>query len=133
MISDPLADMLIRIKNGYLSHLKAVVVPFSKIKEDLGKILVANGYLKDLKVKLKKEGQKLKVLELYLQYDGKIPALTAVKRISKPGLRIYTSAKNLSRFLKGLGMVVLSTPQGLMTTQEAKKKNLGGEVVCKIW
>ena len=133
VITDPIADFLIRIKNGYLARKKIVEMPWSKIKENLAVILVKEGYLKESKVKSLKDS-KFKFLELELRYDKKKPALSEVKRISKPGVRIYAKAKNVPRIKKGpRGLTILSTSQGLMTHQLAKKKNQGGEIICQIW
>lgn len=130
MISDPIADLLVRIKNGYLARLRRVSLPYSKMGESLGKILVAGGFLAALKVG-KTAAQK--TLEADLAYQGKTPALTGVKRVSKPGLRIYVEAKNIPKVLKGLGMTIISTPQGLMTHRQAQKRVLGGELICQVW
>lgn len=133
VVTDPIADFLIRIKNGYLARKKIVEMPWSKIKENLAVILVKEGYLKESKVKSLKDS-KFKFLELELRYDKKKPALSEVKRISKPGVRIYAKAKNVPRIKKGpRGLTILSTSQGLMTHQLAKKKNQGGEIICQIW
>jgi len=129
MINDPIADFLIRIKNGYLAKKTEVSVPYSKIKENLGKILVEEGYLEKLKIK----NEKLKIIELTLKYEGKRPALTDVQRVSKPGLRIYVDKTKIPKVLGGLGITIISTPKGLMTDKEARKKGLGGEVICKVW
>jgi len=131
MLTDPIADFLIRIKNGYLARKKTVSAPYSKIKEELAKILVREGYIKSSK--LKAQSSKIKTLILTLKYRDKEPALTDVKRVSKPGVRIYTKKQLVPRFLSGLGTIIISTPQGLMTSQEARKKGLGGEIICKIW
>lgn len=132
MLSDPIADFLARIKNGYLSKKKEIAVPYSKFKENLAKILVEEGYLinsKKQKVKSKKHDK----LILTLKYEGKKPILTDVQRISKPGLRIYVDKTKIPRVLGGLGITIVSTPKGLMTDSEARKKGLGGEVICKVW
>lgn len=129
MINDPISDMLIRLKNGYLAGKAKVAVPFSKIKEALGKILLQEGYLAGLEI----GEDKFKILELTLKYEGKEPALTGVKRISKLGVRCYSSAANLPRSFPGQGITIISTPKGLMTMGEARKKKLGGEIICKIW
>ena len=130
VVTDPIADFLIRIKNGYLARKKLVEIPWSKIKENLAKILVNEGYLKSLKIK----NLDFKVLEVELKYNGKKPALSGVKRISKPGVRIYRKTKNIPETRRSQrSLTILSTPQGLMTHQEAKKKNHGGEIICQIW
>lgn len=142
-MTDPIGDFLIRIKNGYLAGKRQVLAPYSRIKEQLGQILVKEGYLKKLKVKSEKlparnathsvAGGKFKTLELSLKYEERKPVLTDVRRISKPGLRIYSQASRIPRVKEGFGMTIISTSKGLMTDKEAKKKNLGGEVICQIW
>ena len=132
MLTDPIADFLIRIKNGYLGKKTEVSVPYSRLKEELAKILAEEGYLE----KLKTQNSKLKTgkeLVLTLKYEGKKPILTDVQRVSKPGLRIHVGKKKIPRVLGGLGDVIISTPKGLMTGKKAKEKGLGGEVICKIW
>ena len=132
MISDPIADFLIRIKNGYLAKKREVTVPYSKLKENLAKILVEEGYLKELKT----QNSKLKTqkeLLLTLKYEKKKPALTDVQRVSKPGLRIHAGKTKIPKVLGGLGATIISTPQGLMVDREARKKGLGGELICKVW
>lgn len=133
MTSDPIADLLFRIKNGYLANKEVISVPYSKMKERLVKILVKKGWLAGLRSEALAKGSRLKRLEITLKYENKKPVLTNVKRISKPGVRTYVKKGKIPRVLSGYGMVILSTPQGLMTGQEARKKKLGGEVICKIW
>jgi small subunit ribosomal protein S8 len=129
MISDPIGDMLTRIRNGYLASRQEVIVPHSKIKQSLAEILLKEGYLKKIEV----EKQVPKSMKLTLKYEGKSSAMTQVKRISKPGKRIYVKAKEIRPVLSGLGVIILSTPKGLMTGKEAKKKNMGGEAVCRVY
>lgn len=131
MLSDPIADMLTRIKNGYQARKDVVLLPWSKIKEEIGQILLKEGYLKDMKSKGTKA--KDKVLELELKYEGRKPALNEIKRISKPGLRIYAKVTKIPRVRFGFGITIVSTPKGLMIGKEAKKKKLGGEIICQIW
>lgn len=129
-VSDSIGDMLARIKNGYLAKAKNVTIPHSTLKEKLGKILAKNGYLESSEVKT---GNKTKILKMALKYKGKTPILTDIKRVSRPGLRIYINKKNIPRVLGGLGMVIISTPKGLLTDRQARKLSLGGEVICKVW
>ncbi len=137
VVTDPIADFLIRIKNGYLARKETVEMPSSKIKENLAIILVKEGYLGSSKVKTEKskvKGMEIKTLSVELKYKRKRPVLTEVKRISKPGVRIYTKMKNIPKVRRGpKGLTILSTPQGLMTHEEAEKKNQGGEIICQIW
>jgi len=129
MVSDSIADLLIRIKNGYLARKKSVLVPYFKLGEKLLKILTKEGFIGEFKI----ESSSGKNLLINLKYDKKIPLLTDVTRVSKPGLRIYVSKGRIPRVLGGIGIVIISTPKGLMTGREAKKQGLGGELLCKVW
>jgi small subunit ribosomal protein S8 len=130
MTTDPLADLCARIRNAYQVRHKSVAVPYSKIKEEIAKILVAEEYLKEMKV----EGEgKEKRLVLTLRYKDKEPVLTGIKRVSRPGRRLYTRADKIPVVLSGLGISIISTPQGLMTNRKAREKNLGGEIICCVW
>ncbi len=129
-MEDRVSDLLIRIKNAYLARKKMIEVPYFKIGEKIAMILFKEGFLK--KVEVKKEG-KFKNLVIELIYQNKNPVLTGVKIISKPGVRVYLKAKQLKNFSKGFEVGIVSTSRGLMTDKEAIKKNLGGEVICKIW
>lgn len=126
MVNDPLSDLLTRIKNGYMAGKADVIVPWSKLKQTVADVLVREGYLGQAKVE---NG----ILNLKLKYDQKTPALTEVKRVSRPSLRVYVRKSELPRVLGGLGTAVVSTPAGIMTAKEARKKGLGGEVICEIW
>ena len=126
MTNDSLSDYLSRIKNGYLARKKEVVIPWSKTKEGLTTILIKEGYLQNYELKEHD-------LIISLKYDKKKPSLTDIKRISKPGLRIYAKKTKIARVLSGLGLTILSTSEGLMTNRQAKEKGLGGELICKIW
>lgn len=130
MINNAISDMIIRIKNAYLANLKETAIPYSKLTKSLGEILVKEGFLKALKET--GDGNKRK-LTVFLKYDGKRSALTDVKIISKPSLRVYVSKNKIPRVLGGLGISIISTPQGLKTGFNAKKENLGGEFLLKIW
>lgn len=126
MVNDPISDMLIRMKNGYMARKAEVVLPGSKLKENLAQILVKTGYLAEKLV----NGRDL---ILKLRYDNKAPAMTEVRRVSKPSLRIYAGKDDLPKVLSGVGISVISTPKGLMTNKEARKAGLGGEIICEIW
>lgn len=136
---DPIADLLIRIKNGYQARKDLVVVPHSNIKEQIAKILVEEGYLKKLEVPAKGgfasggKSSKFKVMELTLKYKSKKPAINNIMLISKPGVRIYRKKGEIPRVRQGRGITLVSTSQGLMTDKKAKKINLGGEVIAQIW
>lgn len=128
-MSDPIGDLLIRIKNGYMARKSLVEAPWSKILEETARVLVACGYLKGVKV----TEDKFKTLTLSLKYkDGK-PALNNVKRVSKPGVRRYIKAGEIKPVINGLGIAIISTSKGLMIGQEARKQNLGGEILAEIW
>lgn len=128
---DPIADMLTQIKNALASKKLAVSLAFSKMRFEIAKILLENGYLENLKVFTR--GPK-KFLRIELKYDQKgEPVLRELKRISKPGCRIYVKNKEIKPIKGGLGFWIISTPSGLMTSWEAKKKGLGGEVICEVF
>lgn len=127
--SDPIADLLTRIKNAYMARHQRVEVPYSKIKEQIAQVLKREGYLKD--VALGEDNGK-KILEMGLLYEDGQPAIVELKRVSKPGLRIYVGRRKIPKVLSGLGTTILTTSQGIMTGREAKKKNVGGEVICEI-
>ncbi len=126
MTNDNLADFLIRIKNGYLARAKSVSAFASKGAKALAKILVENGYLEKAEIEDKK-------IVLTLKYQKKKPALTDLKKVSKPGLRVYEGKKKLPRVLGGLGISIISTSKGLMTDAQAREKGMGGEIICKVW
>jgi small subunit ribosomal protein S8 len=128
-MSDPISDMLTRIRNGGRALLPAVQMPHSRIKESVAKILKTEGYVADVSV----EGEAKKTIKIRLKYNGKKNVIEGLKRISKPGLRKYVGSTEIPRVLGGLGVAIVSTSEGLMTGTQAKKKNLGGELLCYIW
>ena len=130
MVTDPIADMLTRIRNANQQRHEEVVVPASKLKIDLAEILKNEGFIKDYKV----EGEGvIKNIVITLKYKGNERAISGLKRVSKPGLRQYAKVNEIPRVLNGLGIVILSTSQGLMTDKEARAKQVGGEVLAYIW
>ena len=131
MMTDPIADMLIRIKNALMARHKSVRILSSKIKLEIARILKEEGYIEDFKyINEKPQPQ----IEIILKYDeNKRPVIAGVKRISKPGRRIYKGYKDLPKVLDGLGIAIISTSQGIMTDHEARKRKIGGEVLCEIW
>ena len=130
-MTDPIADMLTRIRNANQVSHSTVEMPSSKLKVQLAKLLKEEGYITDYEVK--DEG-KFKVLSITLKYDAKNkPIITKLERISKPGLRNYSKAKNLPKVLGGMGIAVVSTSKGLLTDRKARKENLGGEVICYVY
>jgi small subunit ribosomal protein S8 len=130
-ISDPIADMLTRIRNASRAHHAEVVVPASRTKREIARILKDEGFIAD--VREDREGS-VAVLRLQLKYvDGKVPVVSGLKRISKPGLRVYARKTDIPRVLGGLGIVIVSTSQGIMTGAQAKRAQLGGEVLAYVW
>ena len=130
MTTDPIADIIIRIKNAHMARHAVVEVPFSRIKKSIADILVEEGYVTDVAVK---EGKPFNSLVLTLKYIGRLPAINDVKRLSKPGRRLYAPAKQLPKALGGYGITILSTSKGVMTDKKARKENVGGELLCQIW
>ncbi len=129
MLQDPIADLLTRIRNAKLVNHKTVSIPHSILKESILKILKDKAYIRDYKV----EGKvPQKTLEVTLKYRNRVSAIKQLKRISKPGVRIYTEANNLIKFMKGRGIVILSTSKGVMSAKDAIKNKIGGEVLLKI-
>ena len=128
-MSDPIGDMLTRIRNGYLAVLQEVSLPHSQMKENVGQILLENGYLKKIVV----DGNKPKQMVLTLKYKNKQPAVTEIERVSRPGRRIYVSAGRIQSVLSGLGINIISTSSGLMTGKEARRRHFGGELICRLW
>lgn len=130
MINDVIADSLMRIKNGYLASKKEVVIPYSRLRQQLVKLIIKAGFLSSVKIKGEKTKKQL-VVEL--KYVDKKPVLTQVVKLSKPSLRMYVKHNQIPKVLGGLGVVILSTSSGLMLGKEARKKKVGGELICKIW
>ena len=128
-MNDPIADLLTRIRNGLQAKLPAVKMPHSRTREGVARIVKEAGYVNEVAV----EGDKKKTLKVKLKYQDRRGVIAGLKRISKPGLRHYVGAKQIPRVLGGLGIAVLSTPRGVMSGDEARKQNLGGEVLCYVW
>ena len=132
VINDPIADMLTRIRNGLIARHDAVTIPASNMKKSIAKILLDEGYIKSVDyIDDGLQGQ-IKVTLKYV--NGKsTPVIAGLKRISKPGLRVYARCEELPKVLGGLGVAIISTSKGLMTDRAARKENLGGEVLCYVW
>ena len=130
MVTDPIADMLTRIRNANQMRYKEVEVPASKMKNEIARILKAEGFIVDYKVK---KNNIQDILVLSLKYVDKERVITGLKRISKPGLRVYAKKEEIPTVLNGLGIAIISTSKGLMVDREARKANLGGEVLAYIW
>ena len=130
MVTDPIADMLTRIRNANQMRYKEVEVPASKMKNEIARILKSEGFIVDYKVK---KNNIQDILVLSLKYVDKERVITGLKRISKPGLRVYVKAEEVPSVLNGLGIAVISTSKGVMTDKEARTNSLGGEVLAYIW
>ena len=130
VVTDPIADMLTRIRNANAMRYKEVEVPASRIKLEIARILKEEGYINDYS-----SNEETKMLDLSLKYgeNKKERVITGLKRISKPGLRVYAKVEELPRVLNGLGIAIISTSKGIMTDKEARKESLGGEVLAYIW
>jgi small subunit ribosomal protein S8 len=132
-VSDPVADMLTRIRNAVTSRHDAVVIPASKMKIAIAQVLKEEGFIKDFSV-VSEEGKAQPNLKVDLSYGGrKQPVLNGLQRVSKPGLRVYVQRREIPRVYGGLGIAILSTPKGVMTGQEARRQEVGGEVLCYVW
>ncbi len=131
MMTDPIADMLTRIRNGVSAKFEMVDIPSSKIKESIAKILVEEGYIESYKVM---EDNKQNILRVHLKYDReKEAAISKIMRISKPGRRVYVDKDDIPLVLRGYGIAILSTSRGVISDREARKAKIGGEVICKVW
>ena len=130
---DTVSDALTRIKNGYLAHKDEVVLPYSKLVLAICEVLKKEGYLETFSEGKNGKNENIKQIKASLKYAGKKPILTAVRRISKPGLRVYKGKSALPYVLNGLGIAIISTPKGVMTDKEARKIGLGGEVMAYVW
>ena len=133
-MTDPIADLLTRIRNGLLARHRVVECPASNIKKNIVKILFDKGYILNYKYVEAGEGKPQGSIKIALKYnpETKKPAIKCIKRVSRPGLRKYVGYEDLPRVLNGLGIAVISTSQGLMTDKEARAKNIGGEVICYV-
>ena len=129
-ISDPIADTLTRIRNANMVKHESVSMPHSNLKEELIKVLQKEGYVGSYVVE---EKDNFKFINLTLKYHNSQSVITGLKRVSKPGLRVYSKAKNMPRVFDGMGIAVISTSKGLMTEKEARANQLGGEVLCYVW
>lgn len=131
-MSDPVADMLARIKNAYTTNMDTVVIPFSKFKADIANILDEEGYTRSHEIR-KDEGIQ-GVIKVHLKYNknGNC-AISGLKRISKPGLRVYAEKDKIPKVMGGLGVVMVSTSKGVLTGSKAKESGIGGEVICSVW
>jgi small subunit ribosomal protein S8 len=131
MVSDPIADMLTRVRNALSARHPKVDVPSSKLKMEMARILKEEGYI--LNFKLTEEGAR-KFIRIYLKYTpGNEPVIAHIERVSRPGCRVYVGSQEIQRVLGGLGINILTTPRGVMTGNTARKEGVGGEVLCQVW
>ena len=128
-MSDPISNMLTCIRNAGQAVLPEVVIPHSKLKEQIAHVLKREGYVAEVVV----EGKPFKQIKIKLKYTGRKPVIEGVRRVSRPGLRRYTGALEVPRVRGGLGVSILSTSEGIMTDMQARKKNVGGELLCEVW
>ena len=128
-LSDPIGDMLARIKNSLMRNSKKVELPSSKFKIKLAEVLKNEGYIIDFKV----TDEKKPILEINLKYNLGNPVISSIERVSKPGRRIFSSAESLPKINNGLGIAIVSTPKGVMTDIDARKQKVGGEIICKVF
>ena len=129
-MTDPITEMLNQIRNAEAVEKQEVSVLFSKLKNEIATMLLQEGFISDVKKVAK---GKVKMLKLVLKYNNGIPAIEGLKRVSKPGQRIYVKSVNIKKVRGGYGISIISTPKGLMTNNNARKEKLGGEVICEIW
>ena len=129
-VTDPIADMLTRIRNAIMAHHESVLIPASKTKLSIARILKDEGFITDYTVL---RGKPQRMIKIVLKYINEQPAVVGLERVSKPGLRVYVGRKEIPRVYGGLGITIVSTSKGLMTGQEAWRKNLGGELLCSVW
>ncbi|HHT48326.1 MAG TPA: 30S ribosomal protein S8 [Firmicutes bacterium] len=130
VVTDPIADMLTRIRNANIARIKQVEIPASNIKKELARLLKEEGYIQDYEFI---EDNKQGMLRLQLKFNGKERIITGLKRISRPGLRVYVEKDQIPRVLGGLGIAILSTSKGIMTDKLARQMGIGGEVLCFVW
>ena len=128
-LSDPIGDMLARIKNAQLRNHNKVLIPSSNFKVKIADVLKLEGYIIDYKI----NDEKKPSIEINLKYNSGNPVINSIERVSKPGRRIFSSASSLPKINNGLGIAIVSTPQGVMTDVDARKKKLGGEIICKVF
>lgn len=128
-MTDPISDMLTRIRNGGRVQMPTVEMPHSKLKENVAKILKSEGYIADVDI----EGSPMKKMKVKMKYQGKKCVIEGLKRMSTPGLRRYVGSKDIPRVRGGLGVAIISTSEGIMTGTQARQKNLGGEIICYVW
>lgn len=130
MVNDPVGDLLAQIKNASMARLQSIELPHSRMKLSVAKILSQEGYIGAVETV---GAEPKRMLRIGIKYQGDEPVITGVKRMSKPGLRLYVNRNTIPTVVGGMGIAVVSTPQGVMTGKDAKKKGIGGEILCTIW
>lgn len=129
MNADPVSDLLTRIRNAGMALHPSITLPHSQFKQSIAEVLREEGYIASVST----DGEKLKILKLTLKYQGRKPVIVGLKQVSTPGLRRYVASTDIPRVLGGLGVAIVSTPKGVMSGNQARKQNLGGELVCYVW
>jgi small subunit ribosomal protein S8 len=129
-MTDPIADMLTRIRNGSKARFEKVDLPSSKLKREIAKVLKEEGFIKNFKVVT--EGQ-FEMIRVFLKYDANRKAVIHIRRVSRPGRRVYSGSDNIPSVMSGLGISILSTAKGILTDRAARKSHIGGEVLCQVW
>jgi small subunit ribosomal protein S8 len=131
-VTDPISDMLTRIRNGCIANMEYVNIPYSKLKKEIARILSEEGYIQSYEIH--KDENTSGMIRVYLKYNkDKNSTITGIKRVSKPGLRVYVKKDEIPRILGGLGTVIISTSKGVLTGAGARKLGIGGEILCSIW
>ena len=130
-MTDPLADMFTRIRNGSKANFDKVDVPSSKLKREVAKILKEEGFIKNFKVVTEDDSNEM--IRIFLKYDQNRKGIIHIKRVSKPGRRVYVGSEQIPSVMSGLGISILSTPKGILADKSARKANVGGEVLCSVW
>ena len=130
-LTDPIGDMFSRIRNGQLRSLNSIIIPSSNFRKNILEILKKEGYIKDYFIE-KNDNNKI-TLKINLKYYEGDPVIKEIKRISKPGRRVYSRANSLPKVMNGLGLAIISTPKGVMSDTEARKQNIGGEIICRVF
>ena len=128
-MQDPISDMLTRLRNGYMSKQKEVVIPSSKLKVAIARVLEQEGYIKGFRV----DGEVKKTLVVEMKYFNRRSVVEGIERVSKPSCRLYCGCKDIPKVKDGLGLAILSTPTGILSGADAEKQNVGGEILCYVW
>ena len=128
-MQDPISDMLTRLRNGYMSKQKEVVIPSSKLKVAIAQVLEQEGYIKGFRV----DGEVKKTLVVEMKYFNRRSVVEGIERVSKPSCRLYCGCKDIPKVKDGLGLAILSTPKGILSGADAEKQNVGGEILCYVW